>query len=425
MNRVKKIRIVFFISVLVLYLTGCSVVRPEKIIYDPDTRLYKYPLGTNEMIYLRNDEGKLVTRENFQEFIMELAGRNYYYPFDQYVEKDEFLREKDKKLVTLYSQAVQEINDSNFVSAAEYLDKLQGTYPQAAWYTDMAFLEGYAREKAGDTTLAALHYNDFLNYSEGKYSDRFRGHTYKDPLNATWGLEREYARSYLANQPAEATTNFFSPIEPQFYFNSLQPGYTLNDEALALNPNGHLFLTVGSIVSTDFGVGLQYYRSLNRTFDINPGFIYSSDNWSINLAVPIQLYRSDNNRMGLKFSPFAHYTKFTDDQWDGTGWVRDEGVFNGGFKASAGFYLMQRLSLGAWYTWYYYNENRPYTFSASRSQFWWNNEYDVSLYVNLLKGLSLKGGLRTGDPVAGIFYNGTEISFNFETREIIWRSDLY
>ena len=409
----------------ILFLTGCSVVKPERIVYDPDIQLYKYPVGANQEILLRNSGGELVDKENYQEFIIDLARKDYFYPFEQYLENDEFLKEKDLKIAALYSNAVQEINDSNFTAASAYLGELQNIYPAAAWYSDMAFMQGYAGEQAGDSAVAAIRYDEFLRYSAGKYSERFRGHSYKDPHHLVWSQQREYAQNYLDNQPADASETFFNPIEPQYYFNSLQPGYTLNDEALAQNPNGHLFITLGGVVSSDFGVGMQYYRNLNSVFDINPGFFYSSDQWVINLAVPMQLYRSPGNRLGIKLSPFGQYIRISDVTWNDVSWEANEGIFNAGAKISAGYYVMQRISVGAWYTWNYYNKSRPYTFSSGQPDVWWENEYDVSLYVNLLKGFSLKGGIKTGDPVAGIYWNGTEISFNFDKREIIWRSDLY
>ena len=90
-----------------------------------------------------------------------------------------------------------------------------------------------------------------------------------------------------------------------------------------------------------------------------------------------------------------------------------------------GFYIIQRLSVGAYYTYNYYNANNPFDDNQQLPEMWWDNEYDVSLYFPLIKGLNLKGGIKSGDWVAGFYLPGWEVSFNFNERNIILRTDMY
>ena len=255
------------------------------------------------------------------------------------------------------------------------------------------FWDGYAREKAGDSLQAEIKYREYLRYSSKKYSERFRGYKYADTNDSLWLQQRNYARDFLNEEPAKNPISF-QPITPKYYFNSLQPGYGLNDETLAENRQGLIFIGLATNLSSDLALSMQFYKSLNKYFDINPGYFTSGNMKVASLAIPVQLYLSENNNLGLKFSPFIHYSNITKLDIDGIEWETDENIFNFGFKISGGYYFMQRLSLGAYYTWYYHNKNYPYNLKTQPLNVWWNNQYDVSLYLNISKGFSFKAGVK-------------------------------
>lgn len=412
-------------ALLLISFTGCVTIKPEKIVYDEETQLYAYPVAGDQAVLLRNEKGALVNRSNYNEFLAELAQMNFHYPFQERAETAEVLKEEDRKMAELYAESAENIQNEKYRAAADKLDTLRRIYPESVWYSDVPFLQGFAYEQAGDTVLSAIRYSEFLNYSSKKYSDRFRGYKYADPKGILWREQREYADAALQDKQPEAETIFFESIQPKYYFQSLQPGYALNEEDLATHRSGNLFVTLGIDFSDEFELGLQYYLSLGKVLDINPGYFTSGNISTFSLALPLQLYRAPDNSLGIKLSPFARYSNFREITFDGYDWEMDEQVFNAGFKISAGYYFVQRFSAGGYYTWYYYNKNRPYVAKSQPLNLWWYNEYDVSFYYNILKGFSLKAGVKSDDIVAGIYWNGMEVSYNITSPGFILRSDLY
>ncbi|HKJ77996.1 MAG TPA: hypothetical protein VKA10_00620 [Prolixibacteraceae bacterium] len=413
------------IALISLFFASCATLKPERIIYDEETQLYAYPGPDKQIVWLRNQNSELVNPTNYEAFLIEMAEIKFRYPFNERMEQAEVLRELDRKIAEMYAAAVESINGGKFDEARENLDSLRKTYPDALLYSDVPFLEGFAHEKSGDSILADIRYSEFLNYSEKKYSERFRGYAFADANRSLWQEQRVYASSFLREKEVVPDTAFFRPIQPQYYFNSLQPGFTLNDEALANQKMGNIFVTLGTDFSNDFVLGLQYYLNLGKVLDINPGYYTSGNVSTINLALPMQLYRSADNRAGFKFSPFAFYSGYNSLTINNTEFEFNESVFNAGFKVSLGYYFVQNISLGVSYTWYYYNRDRPYVSKSKSVALWWDNEYDASLYYNILKGFSLKAGIKSGDAVAGIYWNGMEVSYNITNPGLILRSDLY
>jgi hypothetical protein len=310
-------------------------------------------------------------------------------------------------------------------NAAVKLDAIRNFYPEAVLYSDVAFLQGFVSAKESDSLNTVRYYNEFLRFSSKKYSERFRGYFLSDTNNDFWRRQREFASEFLERRKPKDTLDFIQSITPKYYFQSLQPGYTLNEEELALHPNGEFFITLGTNFSSDYSLGLQYYLNLKNNFDINPGFFISEHIQAASLALPLQLFRSADNSLGLKLSPFVRYNMYGSIDLNGNKLDFKENFFNAGFKISAGYYFVQRLSVAGWYTYNYYNHNHPYEARSQNINLWWENEYDLSLYYNIFKGFSLKSGIQNGDVVAGIYLQGTEVSYNISNNSFVWRSDLY
>jgi hypothetical protein len=181
----------------------------------------------------------------------------------------------------------------------------------------------------------------------------------------------------------------------------------------------------GLDLSNNFSAGIQYYRQLNKYFDINPGYMTSGSIRELSLAIPIKLYQSDNNNLGIKVSPFMRYSGIRKLDINGVQTEFDENIFDFGMKASAGYYFAPKLSVGASYIYHRYNENNTYLFSSQDVEIWYFNEYDISLYYDLWKGFSLKSGIKAGDFVAGIYWSGWEISYDFSQNDIVFRIDMF
>ena len=415
---------IFLILFLGFFIAGCSKISMEHITYNKEAQLYEYPESRNKTVWLRNENDKLVDNSNFNDFIVELQENKRRYPFEERKEASETLKESDYKIAKLYSESVKKLNDKDFIKSALKIDTLRQLYPKSALYSDVAFIEGYALEKAGDTTKAKIRYKEYLGYSSQKYSERFRGYKYADQNDTIWLQQRNYARDFMNEEPVKEPISF-KPIIPKYYFNSLQPGYGLNDETLVESKQGLIFIGLATNFSSDIALSMQIYRSLNKYIDINPAYYTSGNMRAASVAVPVQLYRSENNNLGIKLSPFINYSNISKIYFDGTEWEMDENIFNFGFKLSGGYYFMQQLSLGAYYTYFYYNENHPYNLKTQPLNIWWHNQYDVSLYLNILKGFSFKAGIKSGDLVAGIYWNGWEISYSFFQPAFISQADLY
>lgn len=414
-----------YLGILIFIIVSCKTIKVDKIRYDEAKQIYEYPVSAKSAVLLRNNHRELVSKRNFDVFLVELEQMRYRYPFEERLEREHSLKESDFEIASLYSEAAINVKDEAYREAAGKIDTLRKIYPDALKFSDCSFIEGYAYEKTGNLHKAVLKFSEFLTFSSRKYSGRFRGYKYADDNDSLWLQQRNYASEYLSGKKPTLGNDVFVPITPKYYYNNLQPGYSLNDEGLKENSKGIIFFSINTNFSTSAALGVQYYRNINELFDINPGYFTSGDMKAISLAVPMQVYKSENNRLGLKFSPFARYANFTNLHFDGTNWNMDENIFYFGFKASAGYYLMQKLSLGAYYTYNYYNENHPYSIKSQPLTIWWNNEYDVSLYYNILKGFSLKTGVKAGNLVAGIYWNGWEISYNLSNPNLVLRADLY
>ncbi len=413
------------LSAILTVFTACSTLNPGKINYNPEKEVYEYPLPPLTPVVLRTDSGKLVTNENYNEFVAQMSNRNFRYPFDQRLEIANSLKQSDIEVAAYYAETVDKIRKGDYTGANDAASRLRLIYPPSVKFTDIAFLEGYSLEKKGDIDKANEKYEEFLKYSSQKYSERFRGYRYADMNDELWKQQRVYAAAFPENSITGIENDFIQPLHPKYYHIPLHPGYTLNGDGLGEHRRGIISVSAGRDFDGDISLGAQYYRNLTKGFDINPVFSISKNLVDFNLALPLQIYKAKNDRFGLKLSPFASYMYIKNYDSVHPDNTLKQSVFNFGAKASAGYYIVQKLSIGAYYTWHYYNEKNPMTLTAESVNVWWNNEYDVSLYYNLIKGLSLKSGIKSGNWVAGFYMTGWEVSYDFQDKAIIVRTELY
>jgi hypothetical protein len=415
----------FILFLTLLVFPGCATLDPGKISYNHRKQLYEYPLPVIKPVILRTDSSKLVTEDNYNHFISELSLRSFKYPFETRIEIANSLKESDYRLAALYGDIVDKINEEDFNNALLKAKELRLAYPPSEKFTDVWFLEGFAHENNDNYIEAEKSFRNFLTFSSQKYSGRFREYTYADKNDEVWIRQRNYAALYLSENELPPVDGFFQPLIPKYYHINLQPGYTFSDEGLEEHRRGIFSLSAGRDFNSDISLGAQYYRNLTRGLDINPVFYISKSISEFNLALPIQVYKSESNRLGLKLSPFINYmyikrypSVYPDNKLNTS-------VFNFGMKASAGYYLFQKLSIGGYYKHHFYNEKHPLILSEESVKIAWKNEYDVSMYYNLIKGLSLKSGVKSNNWVIGFFMTGLEISYNVHQRNFIFRTELY
>ncbi|SHE35435.1 hypothetical protein SAMN05444274_101140 [Mariniphaga anaerophila] len=415
----------FVIVAATILLSSCASFNPGLIHYNQDKSLYEYGGSPENAVPLRNKNNELISESNYEAFLKELENNDNKYQGTKTYEKTNSIQFSDHKIASLYAESVAEMNNGQFEEIPAKIDSLMALYPDALYFSDAAFLSGFAFQHLGKTNEANEKYREFINFSSGKYTERFRGHRDSEPNDSTWMAERDYARSFIDGKQEEAAVDFFHPFIPKYYYNSLHPGYGINPEDYAKNTEHLLMFVLGLDLSDNLSAGIQYYRQLNKYLDINPSYMTSGGIREIALAVPIKLYQSENNNLGIKVSPFMRYSGIRKLTIDGVQTEFDENIFNFGIKASAGYYFAPKLSVGASYIYHRYNENSTFLFSTRDIKLWFFNEYDISLYYDLLKGFSLKSGVKTGDFVAGIYWSGWEISYNFNQKGLVFRVDMF
>ncbi len=410
--------------VICILMMGCATIQPKRILLNQEKGIYEYQVNRKNSITLRNEFHQLVDTANYEPFKVELHQLKNRYPFKKRLERDQLLRKSDFELSKQYGMINQSLIEGDYQKSMAGLKILPTIYPDIYNYSDWYYLKGFAFENLGLADSARIMYDHFLKYSSQKFSLRFRGHRDDDVNDRIYIAERKYANNYLQHQENTQSVNF-SPIKPKYYFGSNQPGYSLNNEDLTRNSFGILMLFFGMDLGSNFTGGFQYYYKINERFNINPRYATSGNMTELSLAAPIQLYKSENNQFGLKFTPFLNYLRIDSMTIDKQQYPVKDNLMNFGARISAGYYLYQNLAIGAYYQTNFYNEKNRFQSKNSQIELWIKDDYDVSLYYNIYKGFSLKSGVRNGDLVAGFVWSCWEISYNISNPGLILRTDMY
>lgn len=418
-----KIR--FLIPVLLAILVNsCATIQTKKIIFNERKQLYIYEINKISELTLRNEKQQLVDTGNIKEFREELENIKNRYPFDKRREKDELLKRSDYQLSVLYRDINDHIDKKNYQKAIFNTNILFNKYPDSYKYSDCLFLEAYAFEKSGEEDSAIHAYNKFLQFSSQKYSIKFRGYINFDIDDSLFIKEREYSRNYLSKKNPARSFDFIK-IKPKYYYGSFQPGYSLNTNAYKGKSLGVIMGFTGTDLTDEIAFGVQVYLRVKNEFYINPKFWYSPNMIELDMAIPIQVYKSESNNLGFKITPFMQYLNIDSLKIESSIVAAKENFLNFGARISAGYYPVQNLSIGAYYQYHYFNENNKYITKNGLYNAWHDNVYDISLYYNIFKSLSLKAGVKNNDIVAGFYINGWEIGYNISNPGIVLSVDMY
>jgi len=412
-------------TLLIAFLmTGCATIQPKKIVFNTEKGIYEYRFNKRVSITLRNNYQQLVDTTNYVAFRAELDSVKNRYLFKYRLENDRLLKRSDFKIASIYGSINQSLISGETQKSLDGLKKLTSIYPEIYKYSDCSYLEGYALEKLGLADSAKIMYKDFLKYSSQKFSARFRGHRDDDINDRIYISERKHANNYLLDR-MQTDSIHFTPIQPKYYFGSFQPGYNLNHEDQLRNSKGILTLSYGYDLLGDLTSGFQYYYPINDRVNINAKIDYSDNIQAYSLAAPIQLYKSENNNFGLKFTPFVNYLKFDSLIVDQQKFHFDEQLLNFGARISMGYYPIEHLAIGAYYQSNFYNDANRFNSKKYNLELWIFDDYDVSLYYNIYKGFSLKSGVKNDELVAGIYWYGWEISYDITRPCLILKVDMY
>lgn len=407
-----------------LLISGCATLQPKNIVFNKEKGIYEYRLNPKNSITLRNEHQQLVDTSNYRSFKDELTSIKYRYPFKKRLESDQSLKKSDFEIAKSYGKINRLMIDGNYRQSLAELNRLHALYPGIYKYSDIDYLKGIAFQQLGQADSAQILYDHFLKYSSQKFSSRFRGHRDEDQQDRTYLAERNHAKNYLLNKET-TTPPGIAPFQPKYYYASYQPGYILNSEDLAKGSRGLLMLMFGVDFNGDFTSGLQYYYKINDRFCLNPRIATSGNIKEYTLAVPIQVYKSKNNQMGLKFTPFINILSIDSVSINQQKYALNDHFLNIGARISAGYYPVQHLGIGAYYQMNMHDKNNPFQSKNTPVQLWINNEYDVSTYYNITKGFSLKTGIKNDDMVAGIVWSYWEILYDITSPGLILRVDMY
>jgi hypothetical protein len=370
-----------------------------------------------DAIPLRNNKGELIDKNNYSSFLDSIIKFNNIYDIKSTKENDLLISRTDNDLVNLYSGIIQSLTLKEFSAAKFFSSELLREYPDAEKFTDVSFLEGQMWELVPNYDSARYYYSRFLKFSAGKFSKRFRGYIYNDSAEHCFTRERIYSLRFVEGQSNEPIQSCLIKIEPRYYFESFSPGFLANREDFSrhdrfipvvnfnIPPLRTVFLGIGLLALLDDKYAL--YGEVNRYKDFTNGQI----------AFPIEAYKAESNRFGINVSPVFYY-QVADNVED----YSNRLFVNIGGSISTSYRFNHKLYYGISYLYYVFNNNHK-----KRSIFFTHNEnqFDLSIYYQIIKGMSLKAGMVNDHPVIGLTYVGNLFWYDFKSTSVGLTFNVY
>ena len=417
-----KIYCIALFTLLILLLSACGrKLNISKLKLDKQNNFYTYKRYGVDLA-VRNPDNTLVTQENLENFLRITDSCNYRYDMNQISEFDYLVNREEATLVNLYSGIIVSLNLRNRIAAFYFLNEFKKLMPQYYKYSDVEFLEGKSWELDNNIDSAKNSYAHFLKFSSGKYSAHFRGYTLNDSSKIAFSNERKYAIAYLTHNQKNTINTELKAITPKYYYQSFSPGYVVNREDIGFRS---FFLPGFSLMGSTAQIT---YWGLNTTLLFNEQFVlYLAGSWSdfqrdYLISAPYQLYKSVNNRFGIKTTPmlYANIFRKTDHNPNITG-----PYVNFGLGISAGYQLNHKFSIGFSYLGFFYNQYYHRKIENTDNEIYLNNEYDISIYYQLLKSISLKAGIDNGNVVTGIVFTGSFLGYNSQNKGVSYKFTIH
>ena len=389
-------------------LVSCGYkLKLSRINLDKDKEFYYYNHKT-ENVPLRDNDNKLVFKADIDSFLQCLKSNGMKYDINKNIENSVIISEFDNDLVHIYSAINITLAQKNADAALFFASELLIKYPESVKYTDVSFLQAKAWELKDNIDSVQHYYSTFINFSGNKYSKKFHGYNNYDSTEISFNNERQFAINYLNKVPENNAKVNYKPLETRYYFESNSQGYVWNKEDIGYKQN--LFPRVGLSYTDDYSliasVGLGY--AIKNRSALNFRTSVSKYNVDFLLSLPYQLYKSRNNRFGLKIMPLFYYNY----GYNPINNIPKSGIFTAGLSISAGYHFTQTFYSGISYLRSIPNSNQNCSNNISEVNSFISNEFDASLYYQLVKGFSVKAGLLNGHPIFGFTIVGFFLGYN-------------
>ncbi|MDP4278641.1 MAG: hypothetical protein Q8914_13535, partial [Bacteroidota bacterium] len=337
-------------------------------------------------------------------------------------EQAALLSSSDWELAACFNNIHKALTDHQYNTVFADARHIRTIYPEADLYSNLSFLEGYAFERLGLPDQAIHSYTFYLTHSTGTFSKRQRGYDQADAGDSLLMLQRTHAKKFVSTR-AEDSTLRFSPIPPKLYTDPYQPGFSLTGTRLT-DPATHFPFLIGKDLSGKLSYGGQLFIPFNRKSLLYAQTLFSKDMARLTVGFPMQLVQSSDLRVGVKVTPFISYAEIDNLTTSKGRFEVDQGYADFGARLSAGYYLQPNLALGAYYQYDYHHSGNKFR-TRSGVEIWDENEVDLSVYYNLVEGISLKMGIKNKDAVIGLFLSGWELSYSLNHHDIIIRTNLF
>jgi hypothetical protein len=391
------------ICILSISVFSCTnKLKLSKIAFDSNKDYYYYNHKT-ENFPLRFENNKLVTQSSIDSFLFILKTNKMKYNLNKTSENSAIISEMDNDLINIYSAINSTLLMNNSDAALFFASELLVKYPDAYKFTDIAFFQAQAWLLKNNSDSADYYYNKFLDYSESKYSKRFHGYYNNDSIEVCFNNERQYAKKYLQRNSTIDSLICYKTLEKRYYYESNSQGFVWNKEDYGYKQK--LFpwfgLSYSRKYSAQASIGVEYLIKNNIALNFKTSA--SKYNADLYISLPIQLYKSHNNRIGFKILPILFYNYF----YNPIGNDKKNSFIVPCISLSAGYRFTQSLYIGVSYLKSFSQNNESNNINYSLS-----DEFDTSLYYQLLKGFSFKAGLVNGHPLVGFTLTGIFMGYN-------------
>lgn len=407
-----KLNFKHFIYIPLIALLAFSCIpklKVKRVHFDENAGFYVYK-HRNSIVALRFPNDQLVFRDSMNLFLVTVANNNMRYNADYKSENTLFFFKEEKSMLDLYNAIQASVENKSVLQGLTLVNEFENLYPAAFKYTDLDFLRAQLWEQLNNKDSAQFYYKRFLQFSEKKYSGFFRGYENDEISRDCYIGERKYAQRYLSGSeqkgiPVKCTAD----ITPKYYFQSFSQGFVLNRDDF------------GPLKKSNFGLGLEYNDEqklsvglsntwlTNENYTFKTSFSYSKNLFHILLSGSYQLYKAKDNSFGVKLIPSINFIQFNNQDSILSG----KNYINPGLGVSIGYRFNQRWYIGASYSSYLFNQ---YTYKDLKKDYYLENNYDISIYYQLMKGISFKAGIESGYPVIGFGFIGSNLAYFFKNK---------
>ncbi|MGC8803179.1 MAG: hypothetical protein ACP5PS_05340 [Bacteroidales bacterium] len=380
-------------------MTGCFQTR--HLSYSGTCDMYYY-----KGIPLRLPDGRIVTSHNIDTFLM-MAQVNYLLQ-SRMTENDLWISRSDQLLVKLYDSAMMSISNENYVQTLDITHKLCHSYANMSYFSDIHFVQGYAWQKLGMHDSARVAFIRFLNYAGSKYPGRFRGLSRKPEAIQQFCDERRAAMNFLHNDTLLPIN--FPRIAPNYYFQSLSPGYGYNPDDFKPNTRW-----IFSGIGWETMAGQQFFQTNILYVPHNRLGVATGINLNKNIQLfyvgfPWQTAWAKNRRWGLKITPIIYLA---------------HNNFTGSYRMipvaglSIGYHVLPRYYIG-------FRTGIPHKIPAEWQPYFNQKQWSISANAHLIKNLSITLTLLSlHDIITGIMVNNTILGYNWRAKQLFLSLQIF